>query len=296
MRHGHRNLLSVSTVCYLAYIVVLFTGCSGGGSSSTDDTSVTVLLAVDSAAAKPVQDGYVAAAKDVEIDEIESLTLTITEVSLDYAGEYESEGEGEGEDDDFDGSKLVVFSDEMEVDLLDLTTISGMISSANVPAGVYTKVRLSVSDPRLVLESDLDDVITDIHLTANGRLFVSETFEVLEGLHNLVILVFEDIHLVETGNGGYVLTPQLRAEVNVESADVIVSGTIVAVDTETGILTLLQGETEREVDYSAASIFLPTDTDIANGTEAHLVEGTEVTVVGTLWVDGLVTAEVIDIL
>lgn len=83
----------------------------------------------------------------------------------------------------------------------------------------YTKIRLSIRDPELRLTSAPDLPITDIHLTANARLFVLETFYVPEGQTSILTLDFEDLHLIETGHGGYVWTPQLRADIQVEAVE-----------------------------------------------------------------------------
>ena len=251
-------------------------------------------------------------AGEVPLDDIASLKVTVTGISLDYAGpvtasegegegEGESEGEGEGEgepDDASKAAKVVVFSGEKEVDLRDLTGISELISQAAIAAGHYTKIRIAVQDPKLVLVSDRETTITDIQLTANGHLFVSESFDVPEGQTSLVLLDFQGLHLVETGNGKYVWTPQLRATISVVAADVVVTGTIDTVDAAAGRITVDVGEGSDlvDVDFSGAVIFLPTDTDTPTGAVEDLVTGAAVTVDGTLAVSGLVTANAIHIL
>ena len=134
----------------------------------------------------------------VDLAEIQSLELTITEISLDYAGNA-SEGEA---DEEFEGSKITVFSGALEVDLLNLIDVSEIISEAEIPAGTYTKIRISIANPRLVLVSDPETVITDVHLTANNRLFVSETFELPEGQSSLIVLDLGGIALRQQGQGG----------------------------------------------------------------------------------------------
>jgi len=245
-------------------------GCSsssGGAELANSTAGVTTLLTVDS-----------------EI--IESLTLTVTEVSLDYGEEGECE------------PKIVVFSGAVDVDLADLTDISAILSCVDVPAGVYTKIRFSVANPRLILSSDPDTVITDVHLTANGRLFISEEFELPEGESCLLILHLMSIHLVEEGNGGYVLTPQLRAEIEIEPTEaMVVCGTIVDIDKEedTFSLVLCDGSAI-EVLYTDASISLPGDIDTPTGTEDNLDVGVSVIIRGTLCVDGSLTADSIRII
>jgi len=273
-----------SCVC----LALLGAGCSGG-TDVGDFLPITTLFR-SSATRTLAPTDLAQSAKDVEISQIESLTLTITEVSLDRGAEEQGEEEEAG-------TKIVVFSGAMDVNILDLLDVSRVLSSVEIPAGTYTKIRLSIENPRLVLNSDPDAVITNIQLTANGRLFVSKTFELPEGEPYLLILTFEDIHLVETGNGGYVLTPQLRADIDIEPAEAVVVGTITAMNKDTDTLIVqLDDATEIEVLYTDALIYLPGDTDTPTGTEDDLFVGLEAEIAGLLTVDGSLTAETIRIL
>lgn len=222
----------------------------------------------------------------VDSEIVESLTLTVTEISLDYGEECECE------------PKIVVFSGSMDVDLADLTDVSAILSCVDVPAGAYTKIRFSVANPRLILRSDPDTVITDVHLTANGRLFISEEFELPEGSSYLLMLHLVSIHLVDEGNGGYVLTPQLRAEIQIEPTEaMVVCGTISDIDKEEDVFALVLCDgSEIEVLYTDATIFLPGDIDTPTGTEDNLDVGVSVITRGTLWVDGVLTADTIRII
>lgn len=245
------------------------------------------------------------AAGEVDTEDIASLMVTLTEISLDHvngppAAEDEGEGEiaEEGEADEDAGNKIVVFSGSMDLELRDLIGVSELISNADIPAGRYTKIRLSIEDPRMTLVSDPDTVITDIQTTANGRLYVSSHFEVPEGQDSLILLDFQGLHLVQTGNGSYVWTPQLRAEISVEPADVQVQGQVESVDTEADTLSLLpdSGSEAVQVAYAGAAIYLPEDTDTPTGTEADLSAGTRVIVEGDLSVSGDITATAIWVL
>lgn len=228
---------------------------------------------------------------EVPLDAIQSLKVTIKEISLDYAGLQAAEGEGEGE-------QVVVFSGDKEIDLRDLTDISEILSNAQLKAGFYTKIRLTMDSPQLVLAADPSTVITDIQLTANSRLFVSGSFELPEGQVSLILLDFTGMHLVETGNGKYVWTPQLRATISVTDAHALATGTIASVDTAAKTFTLhVQNATaDVVVDYSNAQIFLSTDTITASGTAANLVSGIQGTVEGNLDVSGVLHADTIRIL
>lgn len=243
------------------------------------------------------------AAGEVDTEDIASLMVTLTEISLDHVNgppAAEDEGEGEiAEEGEADArNKIVVFSGSTDLELRDLIGVSELISNADIPAGRYTKIRLSIEDPRMTLVSDPDTVITDIQTTANGRLYVSSNFEVPEGQDSLILLDFQGLHLVQTGNGGYVWTPQLRAEISVEPADVQVQGQVESVDTEADTLSLLpdSGSEAVQVAYAGAAIYLPEDTDTPTGTEADLSAGTRVIVEGDLSVSGDITATAIWVL
>lgn len=220
---------------------------------------------------------------DVPMADIASLTVTITEISLDASGS--SDGE----------SKVVVFEGSTDVDLLDLQGVSEIVSEAEVPPGTYTKIRLSIDNPRLVLVAEPEVTLTDIQLTANGRLFVSQTFEVPEGQTSLIILDFGGVKLVQQGNGGFTLTPQLDVALTVTDADVTASGTVASVDAEASSLVLTVGDGQISVDLSQAVVFLSTDTDTATGSIASLSAGMTVTVEGLLNVDGSITAAIVRI-
>ncbi len=289
-RTGSIVTMAVSVAC----LVLLGMGCSSSSGSAPTESrtaSVAALLGADTESLSKSEPTLAFSERvgPVPVGEIESLTVTVTEISLDrYV-----------EDGDDDEPKIVIFSGVADVNVLDLTEVSEVLSCVDVPAGLYTKIRLSITNPRLVLKADPGTVITNIHLTANGHLFISEEFELPEGESYLIILHFTGLHLVELGNGGYVLTPQVRADIQIEPAEVCVCGTIVSIDKEldTLILGLCSDEgSEIEVLYTDALIFLASDTDTATGTEDDLQEGICIRVWGTLWIDHVLTAETIRIL
>jgi hypothetical protein len=301
---------------------------TGDGGHPQGNAKVTVLLGSDplslsGALLKAIQPNHVVAA-----EEIYSLTVTVTEITLQPEDNDEGEGEGDDDhqgDDDHDGDDdqdgdddsigdddsdhetdsvngaksddhgVVVFTGAIDVDLLSLGDVSMILTTAGIPAGVYEKIRISITDPRLVLISDPGTVFTDIHLTANGHLFVGGEFEIPDG-NSLIELTFAGIHLVRTGHGSYVLTPQLRADVFIGSADVTLAGTIASVDTATQSMVVTLAEGDVTVLYGSAAIFLPGDTDTPTGSEADLVTGASVEIEGTVDLDGVVTATTIHIL
>jgi len=290
-----------------AFLVLAGTGCPV---FTQGKTQVTVLMAGDaSAPAKALLSELKA---EVDPAAIASLKVTVTEIVLDYAGPVTDDVEDDGDDLDDEGEgapeakdgpadglltpKIVVFSGEQQIDLVDLTGVSAILSSAEIPAGLYTKVRLSIKDPVLVLADDAEGTeITDIKLTANGRLFVSTPFTLPEGQASLLVLDFNGLHLVPTGSGKYVLTPQLRADISVTDAAVVLNGTVSTIDAATSMLqVVLDGSGDAvDVNYADAVIWLPGDVDEPTGSAADLVPGAVVTITGTLTVSEAVHADTI---
>lgn len=390
-----------TTLSVLALFTAALAGCGGGGGSSASasfKSSATVLVSGNSNATSPRAVGVLvpedlsrmSTRGEVDPDDIESLWVTITEITLDRVGNPDPEGEGEetggdavvevsnnaftpddvevtvgdtvtwewvedglhtvtsgvrgdadagelfdatGElegdffvhtfqtsgdisyfsDLDFDAAtgmvgvvrvqpdnsqappKITVFRGALRVNLKDLDAVSEILSMAAIPAGQYTGIRLKIQDPELVLVGgDPNDPITDIHLTANNRLFIKEKFEVAEGENILVIIDFGDIHLVQLGNGGYVLTPQLRVILDLIAADVEIQGIITEVDADAKtILVLTASGDEVLVDVSDV-----TEVTNSNGDTLafeDLAVDQTVYVQGTLNVDNTIDATVVEI-
>jgi len=341
-------------VCLLVAAVTFFgPGCprSGNPTGSLKQGRVTVLIGSASKALSQALLEAAAPKSVVAANEIYSLTLTVTEISLDLDGEDDEDGEfeddgddhhgghddgevedgedendddgdvednedkhnddgedvsgeDEGDDDhgdddqgeDEDDDSVVIFSGSQDIDLVSLDNVSQVFSATDIPAGVYHRITLKISDPRLRLASDPGTEITDIHLTCNDRLFVDADFEIPEGGNSLIKLTFNGVHLVREGNGSYVLTPQLDATVSVTSADVSATGTIASADLDADSLVVTLADGDVTVLYAGAAIFLPADTDTPTGTEADLVPGASVEVVGTIDADGVITASEIRVL
>lgn len=204
------------------------------------------------------------------------------------------EGTVEAVDDDENTSQIEVFNGSADIDLVNLEAISEILSSVQIPAGTYTKIRLSIENPRLVLAANPTVELTNVQLTANGRVFVSQTFNIPAGSNQLLLLDFMGIHLVETGAGKYILTPQLRTDISIVSAEASVEGEVLTID-ET------EGEIELLLDSSTITILVTEDTVIVDAddnpiTLADIMPGDIINVEGLLNVDGTVTALTIEVL
>lgn len=196
------------------------------------------------------------------------------------------------DDDDKSGERFVLFSGSIDVDFFGIEDSAYLLSRMNIPADRYTRIELSVENPRLVLKADPDTVITNVHLTANGRLFLEQTID-LRGFCSAIIDVdFGGVHLVETGNDDkYVLTPQLTAEVSIQSFQVLARGTIVSFDPFGDGFTVVFGGSPIQVVPSDDVLILDASGNIVTLDDLHLNQPIEVW--GVLTNNGVISAEVI---
>lgn len=291
-KRAHIQRIAYASAAVLCGLLTL--GCpinaTGSAKVSTVFTGNSKSLANAMIGAIATKDGPIA------VQDIESLTVTITEINLDYSGDA-----GDMEDgDNGDGtSKVTVFQGAEVVDLIQLEGVNRLISLDDVPAGKYTKIRISFEDPVLVLAADPNTEISgdSIKLTANGRLFISQMFNLPEGQQSVLLIDFGGLHLVMNGNGDFVLTPQLAVALSVGVVeDTSVMGMITAIDTEQDVFTLMIEGGELIVDCLGAAIFLPEDTDTATGEKTDLLVGQKVEVMGLLFPDDILEASSVRIL
>ena len=273
MKNQIRYLTSAAMMLSAAAVMVMATGCP-----AQTPRNARVTTAITTGDANKVLLDTLAAKADVAIADIEHFYLTITQIVLDRQG----------------GGQEIIFTGALEVDLLDLLNVSEVVSNAAVAPGTYTKIRLSIANPRLVLKSDPNVELMNIHLTANSRLFISQTFVVPPDQTSLILLDFGGIKLVQLGNGDYNLTPQLAVDLNIVSADVLLTGQILVINGTSLTIQLTDGTIA--VAANGAVVFLPGDTDTPTGVLADLAVGQTVDIAGTLLVDGSVVANTIVIL
>lgn len=310
-----RAVMAISACLALAVIGV---GCPLFGAIDVPlgTAKVTTVFTADSSPAKSVVEQvlFKQGGGPLPLDQIESLVVTVEKVELLRDDEDEDldddngddtddetkgeEGDGDGDDDgegDDDGP-VEVFTGSMDIDLVDLLGVSEILSAVEVPADDYKRIILSISNPRLVLASDPETVITDVMLTANGRVFVDGDFSVEDGESRILQIDLGGIHLVQTGSGKFVLTPQLEADIEaVMLEDVVVVGDLVSIDKDNDTFELDTGEGIVVVSYAGADIFPFMGMD-PTGTEDDLMNAVAIDVEGTLQLDGSVVATSIRIL
>lgn len=178
-------LLLVSLVC-----VLLLAACGGSDSASVraggEGASVSVLFT------------------DAPVDEMSKIEVGITSVEL--LGHEQ---------------QLTIFtSDPPKIfDLLSLTGESAYLGTGDhVPAGCYEKIRLEIDFIQLFFKDDRDPVLlTGNELTANGKLDLNPggTFCLVDGEHVAIQLDMDAkaLHIVETGNGKYIVRPQVFVDI-----------------------------------------------------------------------------------
>lgn len=245
---------------------------------------------------------------DTETD-VEEGMAGIVKVVEDDDGDHEdrSGGEGEGESEQEEGETIIVHEGAFDVNLLDLSALSEVLTTAEIPAGKYCRIILQIENPRLVLVDDPETEITDIHLTANGRLFIKDRFEVGEQEDIIIVLNFGGIHLVQKGNGGYVLTPKVRAEVNVDEHETAVEGEITSINADAKIIEIESEDGSTYEVLATDDTVIKTDDDSDDGDDESrhgdgdyvhlkfedLQVGQRVEVEGTLSEGGQILADVI---
>ncbi|MFA6245263.1 MAG: DUF5666 domain-containing protein [Candidatus Hydrogenedentales bacterium] len=227
-------------------------------------------------------------------DLVASLTVSVTQISLDYAGTEPPSG---GPVETFE-----LLDAPIDVDLfhLDTTGLSLLLAGAELPAGYYTALHILFENPRLVLQTDPDNVVLDLSITAQGELTIDSVFQLPEG-DSILVLDIGGIHFSFDSNGALVLIINLSAEVvGDDDTEVEVCGVIDAVhpDLETFEMSAYgdfdknsnQEPVNLVVEYGDAEIYLPNKCDTPTGTPEDLVVGANVKVEGTMTPEGTVHA------
>lgn len=286
----------------LLVILILFVGCP----QSRDDQKSSVTTVFTSSAPAETKTGPQGGGNDVPYDDIDRFIVTLTQISM-IEGECDDTCEAPVADTEAKmNTEAIIFEGSVDVDLMDLNGAAETLGTQEIEAGVYHQIRLSIEDPRLYLAADPETPITDVHLTAESRLFATGHFEFDGGETNLLLVDFGGVRLKEQGNGTYLLTPQLRVAVGddaddeVESLDeTYVMGAIAKVQARQNYVSVdVEGGNGRvKVNYENAEIFLPTDAgDTGSGTPRDLRKGVVIDAVGTMGRGATLEATVISIL
>lgn len=224
---------------------------------------------------------------DAPIDEMKEAWVTVESVTMIGADDDSASGE-------------VVLNESVRMDLLALDSTAQILAAADVQAGAYNKIRLQISDPEFVRNDDSVFAGEDIQLVANGHVDLNTQGDVFI-VGNAVTVVSLDldvensVQINQTGNGRYILRPQIFVDTDVsdEEGIIISNATIVSIDLSTNQFTVSTSETEANIDIT---VITTQETDIVTigGAQlalASLLIGSTVDVVGTIDMDtGVVTA------
>ena len=231
---------------------------------------------------------------DAPVDDFKEVWVTVESVTM------------IGADADSNASGEVVLSESVRMDLLTLDSTAQIIAAADVAAGSYSKIRLQVSDPEFVRNDDSVFMDEDIHLVADGHVDINTQGDVFVVGEQVTVVsldldVNNSIQINQTGNGRYILRPQIFVDNDMadEEGIVIRGATVTSINLSTGRLTLSTSQNVAAVDLMVSTT---SETDILSvgGLPVGLVAlsvGSTVDVVGTIDVDtGVVTASEIRVM
>lgn len=224
---------------------------------------------------------------DAPIDEMKEAWVTVESVTMIGADDDSASGE-------------VVLNESVRMDLLALDSTAQILAAADVQAGAYNKIRLQISDPEFVRNDDSVFAGEDIQLVANGHVDLNTQGDVFIVGNEVTVVsldldVENSVQINQTGNGRYILRPQIFVDTDVsdEEGIIISNATIVSIDLSTNQFTVSTSETEANIDIT---VITTQETDIVTigGAQlalASLLIGSTVDVVGTIDMDtGVVTA------
>lgn len=113
-----------------------------------------------------------------------------------------------------EGSDVSPIEIPAKVQRFDLMTLTGgntqYLTTADLPAGVYEKIRLRTRDERLVFKDGVEEPLKN----DSGKADANITFEILVSSTKRILIDFDaaaSIQVNETGNDKYILRPVLHA-------------------------------------------------------------------------------------
>lgn len=270
--NGLFRSLNLTTPLVALLATLSLTGCPQPDNSGGNGAKLTMLLAAENTAFTTTK-AVGSKARVVQQSEIESLFVNVDEIKLRRAVE--------------NGSELVtVFSDPIQINLLDLVGVNDVLDSAVVPEGTYTEVQMLISTPKLTLASDTSTVLENVTLLDGGNLTVPADFTATNDGTGLLVLQLGSISLVSLDDGSYQLVPDLQVDLFDSSVEAQAIGVISTVDTAGNTFVLKRDTAEITVNFESAHIFKPSDFDTPTGTVADLVVGLKIFASGTLSADG----------
>ena len=204
----------------LASALLLLTACGGSSSSNNDPI--------------PTTGGLTLLVGDSPEEDFDAIVMTVENAIL------------IGND---DGQVDLGFEDPVEVDLLELSNLTEVLATVEVPTGSYSKIRLIISDLQLQELDDTGQVVGTPQrppLPANGHIDLNPqgTFDIVAG-DTLIVEIDVDLErslkLTSTGSGEYRFRPVVFVEIDVEAAEARLTrtfGRIAGLDANAGSFDL----------------------------------------------------------
>lgn len=168
---------------------------------------------------------------DAPVDSLKEVWLTVSSIRL-IGGDADTTGE-------------MVLDEPLRLDFLSLDSVSRVLALAELEATSFSKIRLEVSDPEFLDKNDSIIGASEIQLVANGKVDLNFQGEVVIAPDEVTIIgldldVDSSIQVHQTGNGTYILHPQIKLDPAIESGTAIeIEGaTITSVDLGAGTLVV----------------------------------------------------------
>jgi hypothetical protein len=201
------------------------------------------------------------------------------------------------------GEDEIILDAPIRMDLKALDSVSQVLAVSSVNAATYSKIRLEVSNPEFVRDDDSVFSGDDIQLVANGHIDLNAQGGINIAPDSLTVVSLDfdlnnSIQIVQTGQGRYILRPQVFIDANNQALEpvTITGATVVSVNVATHtVIVDLGGPNEMVVVKTDGGTAILGIGGLSLGLEA-LVPGAHVSVTGILNVStGVVTADTIQV-
>ena len=272
----------VSMTLLVVFFAAVLAGCPFGTPAS-DPGKVAIVLTGNLAPDAAKDD------EDISNDSLAAVYVTIESVTLQHE----------------DGTSVSVLPSPVEIDVLTTEHVGGLLAAADIPPGVYVGGTVVISKAEVEFEND-PGVRVPVTLPAGGEFSLDVDFELVSGAQGVLTLELDDIEIFEQEDSSLALEAELHLDTDIDdgeqgdndddngepdllAGDIETAGVIDDVELENSSFEMEVGDSEIEVDYSAALISLPPleeGGDAVAGTPADLQEDACVDVAGTLTITG----------
>jgi len=126
-----------------------------------------------------------------------------------------------------------------------------LLGWAEVPAGKYTQIRMTIKEVKIIFDDETEDGREEVAELPSGKLKFVRPFEVVDGGTTIILLDFiADKSVTITGQGKVIFKPVIKLGIQQASKPhelTSVEGTISAVDTDESTVSIIpEGGTEED--------------------------------------------------